>query len=1742
MNIFYEIWFQKPDNFLFPDDRPEEEPEPEVTPEKHTAVLDVRLHAHPDTTVTWYKDGKPVEETGDSRIHSTYSVFDRHLVYTLLIDDVTITDAGQYLVRAIGPAGEVAEHVSELSVAPMDIEPVVPRFIGEQETRVEARPGDIAQFDAQIEATADTNVTWFKDGIIVEEDFRKTMTVANFDTVKVACLSIADVCVEDSGKYCLRAENELGFALFTAELSVVEGRDQEDSFNFYLAPQMQQLDSDWDCSKEFVDDRGMQSAVVESRGARSAAVVQKYISDVQGRSRNLEQDWNNLEVIDNAEHFVAGSLQQLELQQMFEKDTMSQSILTGIADERQVDEWEFDNDLDDVEPIFIATQVEIDNQENSFAAQDFSKQSLAFGNYEELPNFDQSYLLNNVESEAVLGQIFKEEVLESTELNIPMQASMQSLLKAVPVDTYVDWHEGNQGDWTFDTDQTSVFEADFKDTFQVETGFQSVSSALALDAFQNWSKADEQNEEVLLCEQTQVSNVADGCSDFRTETNIVMSTGVSKFDCLDWQETHSDDGQHQEVSQGILDSERRSESPSEVKQEKTTLFGINADDLNPVMQTLNELSTCDRPHDMFTEAEHYEAPMEVSVFSAAIQLNYSQDTELAEEKLDSLLDLEERPLESLIVNPSEQQPEKSIKFLNVSFTEESNEEEFLLIDEDGEQNEAKLDTVDVCETIETSEADSAVNFTPFADETNDNEIVLTLEDQSEDFAGSTTILSEMISHHFEVTKNDVSETLETVTLDDTEKLDQQDESQVLDSHIASEMIAHESEFSQNQVDDRFEDITKDDITGFEADNENQVLSSDVGSDMIAHETDLSENQVDEILEVIAKEDIGAFEADNENQVWSSDIGSDMVAHETDVSENQVHETREEDAKDDTGDFEADNENQVLSSDVGSDMIAHETDMAENQVDETHEDVAKDGTGDFEADNENQVLSSDVGSAMIAHETDMAENQVDETHEDVAKDGTGDFEADNENQVLSSDVGSAMIAHETDMAENQVDETHEDVAKDGTGDFEADNENQVLSSDVGSDMIAHDTDMAKNQVDETHEDVAKDGTGDFEADNENQVLSSDVGSDMIAHETDMAENQVDETNEDVDKDGTVDFDADNENQVLSSYVGSDMIAHETDMAENQVDEKHEDVAKDGTGDFEADNENQVLSSDVGSDMIAHETDMAENQVDATHEDVAKDGTGDFEADNENQVLSSDVGSDMIAHVTDMVENQIDETHEDVAKDFTGDFEADNENQVLSSDVGSDMIAHETDMAENQVDETHEDVAKDGTGDFEADNENQVLSSDVGSDMIAHETDMVENQVDETLEDVAKDGTGDFEADNENQVLSSDVGSDMIAHETDMAENQVDETHEDVAKDGTGDFEADNENQVVSSDVGSDMVAHETDMSENQVDETFESIVTDDTSDFDAESLAKSKEDIVGQECGEADSEVAQNRTSLFLEENKEGSLYDMEEFESMDTWQKRVSAHFESADSESMLVTADEASEFNEAESVKSTEDLVAIETDQDFVADEFAMNDYESVENLCDQTNESVKEDNTDKMADIKQSVASEWLEEDKFHSSQASKAAIKKGIELQMSEVYDSIASFHFQTSADEVSYEEKSEPVEEVEESIEPSVAKRHENQRDWSGLDEIVKKPLDGEDIQFEQDKVGEFALEFQPIKCEEEEEEEDKFGEGKEEESVCVRKSKDLLVSLLSEKSTSIKLLTAVSYAENIALCQSNGAFF
>ena len=1207
------------------------EQEPERTPERHTAVMDVRIQAHPDTKVTWYKDGRNINE--DKRVHATYSVFDRHLVYTLLIDDVLVTDAGQYVVKAIGPAGEVAEHVSELVVSPVDEAPTPPRFVGESEIRVEAKPGEVAQFDAQIEATADTCVTWFKDGVVVEEDFRKTITVANFERTKVACLSIVDVCVEDSGKYCLKAENDLGFALYTAELSVIPD-ETEDSFNFYLAPQMQQLDNDWDLSKEFVENRGM-SAVVSSREPNTAKLIEKHVSDVQGRSRNLEQDWDNLDSIfeaDNAEHFIADSVRFES--GLNEKSILERSIMTGFADERQ-DDWEFDNDLDDVEPIFLAAHVEMGDQLSNFSV-DETKQSLALGNFTESMSSDLSHLMYNVETHEMLGQTYKEEVFLEN-LNAPMYPE-QPMLKALPVDTYVDWHEGNQGDWTFAGQQPDVFETDELGMYQSINESNTVSTAMGEDAFQSWDLADD-SDSVFIRDQTDISDVSETYSAQKTETNIVVSAGVSRMDYVEWDETNSDDGQHQEVSQGLLDTERRAESPPSVKAEQLTLFGINADDSIPVIEKANELSPS-TPRENFTETEHYEAPMEVSVFSA-IELNYSHATEAVDEKLESLLEVQDTPLES-VIESVEEKPQKITEESNVFATDEQIDEEYLEMHVE-DDTEEKVDMFTVSDTVkDVCDSKFEENLAPEVEFDLDIEETQAVMSESAEFVNVAMETEKVEEDSLETLHvNMLTEVVEDQKADQVEELIVEDATTPEFQQIMEEcQTTDEFKNLEIQISLTTEEIERESVNKFEESEESSVEISQIDSELQENESKISECMLSVSNESTSVEDVDQFDSEVSQEVSSSIFDSEMKSHDSFVAENETCLTLEAIEKDETSEIAAESTEETDVSEIPSEVSSHETGLIENKVLEVDETIAKEYVHEIAEEIADQPGSSEIASEMTSHETELAENKVSEFEETVEKEDVSELADEVADQPESSEVASEMTSHEIELAENKVSEFDETIEKEDVSELADEVADQPESCEVASEMTSHEIELAENKVSEFDETVEKEDVSELADEVADQPESSEIASEMTSHETELVENKVSEFNETIEKEDVSELADEVADQPESSEVASEMTSHEIELAENKVSEFDETVEKEDVSELADEVADQPESSEVASEMTSHETELTENKVSEFDETVEKEDVSELADEVADQPEVSEIASEMTSHETDLAENQAD----------------------------------------------------------------------------------------------------------------------------------------------------------------------------------------------------------------------------------------------------------------------------------------------------------------------------------------------------------------------------------------------------------------------------------------------------------------------------------------------------------------------
>lgn len=68
------------------------------------ARFDVRVHGQPTPKVTWYKAGEDI--TGERFPH--IKIFQEDNLYSILITEGKLEDAGQYKVEAINDFGEVS--------------------------------------------------------------------------------------------------------------------------------------------------------------------------------------------------------------------------------------------------------------------------------------------------------------------------------------------------------------------------------------------------------------------------------------------------------------------------------------------------------------------------------------------------------------------------------------------------------------------------------------------------------------------------------------------------------------------------------------------------------------------------------------------------------------------------------------------------------------------------------------------------------------------------------------------------------------------------------------------------------------------------------------------------------------------------------------------------------------------------------------------------------------------------------------------------------------------------------------------------------------------------------------------------------------------------------------------------------------------------------------------------------------------------------------------------------------------------------------------------------------------------------------------------------------------------------------------------------------------------------------------------------------------------------------------------
>uniref|UniRef100_A0A8C1K2L2 OBSCN n=1 Tax=Cyprinus carpio TaxID=7962 RepID=A0A8C1K2L2_CYPCA len=121
-----------------------------------TVKLACKVTGAPKPQVTWYKDGRAVEADPHHII-----IEDPDGSCTLILDNMTANDSGQYMCFATSSAGN-ASTLGKITVQ------VPPRFVNKIRNAT-LYPGEDAQFTCTIQSAPSPKIRWFKDGKLLTD-------------------------------------------------------------------------------------------------------------------------------------------------------------------------------------------------------------------------------------------------------------------------------------------------------------------------------------------------------------------------------------------------------------------------------------------------------------------------------------------------------------------------------------------------------------------------------------------------------------------------------------------------------------------------------------------------------------------------------------------------------------------------------------------------------------------------------------------------------------------------------------------------------------------------------------------------------------------------------------------------------------------------------------------------------------------------------------------------------------------------------------------------------------------------------------------------------------------------------------------------------------------------------------------------------------------------------------------------------------------------------------------------------------------------------------------------------------------------------------------------------------------------------------------------------------------------------------------------------------------------------------
>ncbi|KAM3842719.1 LOW QUALITY PROTEIN: obscurin-like, partial [Diretmus argenteus] len=168
-----------------------------------TVKLACKVTGIPKPVVSWYKDGRAVEADPHHII-----IEDPDGSCTLILDNMTANDSGQYMCFATSSAGN-ASTLGKVTVQ------VPPRFVNKLRNAVFVAAED-TQFTCIIQSAPSPKVRWFKDGRLLT-DQEKYQTYSE-PRSGVLVLLIRGLTERDLGHYECELSNRLGSAKCAADL------------------------------------------------------------------------------------------------------------------------------------------------------------------------------------------------------------------------------------------------------------------------------------------------------------------------------------------------------------------------------------------------------------------------------------------------------------------------------------------------------------------------------------------------------------------------------------------------------------------------------------------------------------------------------------------------------------------------------------------------------------------------------------------------------------------------------------------------------------------------------------------------------------------------------------------------------------------------------------------------------------------------------------------------------------------------------------------------------------------------------------------------------------------------------------------------------------------------------------------------------------------------------------------------------------------------------------------------------------------------------------------------------------------------------------------------------------------------------------------------------------------------------------------------------------------------------------